>query len=219
MKTQITNILRDVEIMLNEVNPNEAAFVGDMDHADLMTVIENQIESAADEIHSKAQLSRMALDAVEEISYDGDTTDPRFIYNRATGVLSVITKSFSTRFHDSFDADVLRLVTAKSKAWPFEVTNEIFPDDPLFAIVTDPYVGAQPDFPAVTRRRKQISIDGNLVKVEVMELRCLENPADWALIAYIPKAKILDGQIDIDSKLYHDFIALLTAKVSTIINQ
>ena len=217
MKTQVSTILRDVEIMLNEVNPNEAAFIGDTDHADLMTIIESQITHAIDQLHSTTQLSRMALDATEDINYHGDTTDPRFIYRRSTGVLTILMKSFSDGFDDTFDTDFLRLVTARSKAWPFDITNVIYPDDPLFAIVTDRYVGAQPDFPAVTCRKKQIEMDGTTHMVSVLELRCLETPSDWASVTYIPKAKIQDGQVNIDSKLYHDLINTLAEKVHNII--
>lgn len=218
MKTQVSKILRDVEIMLNEVNPNEATFIGDADHADLMTIIEGQIESAADHLHSTTQFSRMALDATEEISYHGDGTDPRFIYRNSTGVLTILMKSFSDSFDTTFYADFLRLVTARSKSWPFDVTNVIYPDDPLFAIVTDKYVGAQPDFPAVTCRKKQIESDGSRHTVETLELRCLERQSDWASVVYIPKAKINEGYVDVDSKLYHTLIETIAAKVKEIIN-
>jgi len=218
MKTQVTKILRDVEIALNEVNPNEAAFVGDTDHADLLTIIENQIEATVDQVHSKARIGRMALDATEEICYQGDTTDPRFIYNNRTGVLTILVRSFSSPSDTTFNADMLRLVRANAKGWPFDVTNEIFDDDPLFAIVCDSYVGAQVDFPAVTRRKRNISVDNKRKSMEVLELRCLERPSDWATVSYIPRAHIHDGQVDIDSALYHEFIDALVAKVMTIRN-
>ncbi len=217
MKAQITEIKRAVEIALNEVNPNEAAFVGDQDHADLMTTIESQIEAAVDQLHSTTPLSRMALDATQEISYDGTNDDPRFIYKAQSGVLTIILKSFDNGLQ-AFDADILRMVTARSKAWPFDVTNEIFPDDPLFAIVTDKYVGAQPDFPAVTHRRKRILANGSHKSAEVLELRCLEKASDWANVTFITKAEIHDGTVSIDSKLYNQLITLLTEKTAVIIN-
>ena len=39
MKTQVSTLIRDVMIALNEVDPNEAGFVGDKDNADLETRI------------------------------------------------------------------------------------------------------------------------------------------------------------------------------------
>lgn len=217
MKAQISEIKRAVEIALNEVNPNEAAFVGDQDHADLMTTIESQIEAAVDQLHSTTPISQMALDATQELCYDGTSDNPRCIYKPLSGVLTVILKSFDDGL-PAFKVDMLRMVTARSKAWPFDVTNEIFPDDPLFAIVTDKYVGAQPDFPAVTHRRKRIKVDGSHKSAEVLELRCLEKATDWANVTFIPKAEIHDGTVDIDSKLYHQLITLLTEKTAAIIN-
>ncbi len=219
MKTQISKIITDVENALNEVNPNEAAFVGDLDHADLLKVIESQIAPTVDEIHAKAHISRMALDATEVISYNGDATDPRFKFNNRTGVLSIITKSLDDHSDATFDVDILKMVTATARNWPFEVTNEVFPDDPLFAIVTDKYVGAQVEFPAVTRRKRKMQVDGEWISVEVLELRCLEKPTDWATVTFIPVAKMNDGCVDVDSKLYHDFICLLSAKVKEIIHE
>ena len=216
MKTQISKIIRDVEIALNEVNPNQAAFVGDRDNADLAIVIESQIEASIDELHKTTDLSKMALDAVADINYNGDTSDLRFLYRNSTGVLTVLLKSFDTGFDETFNADILRLVSARAKGWPFDVTNEIFPEDPLFAIVTDKYVGAQVDFPAVTRRRRNVSVNGVRKAVEVLELRCLERASDWAYVSFIPKAEIHDGMVDIDSKLYSPVIDLIAQRVKTI---
>ena len=217
MKTQITKIIRDVEIALNEVNPNQAAFVGDSDNADLATVIESQIEHSVDELHKTTDISKMALDAVADINYDGDTTDRRFLYRNSSGVLTILLKSFDDGFNPTFDADMLRMVSARAKGWPFDVTNDIFPEDPLFAIVTDKYVGAQVDFPAVTRRRRNVTVNGAQKAVEVLELRCLEHSSDWAHVTFIPKARIHDGLVDVDSKLYHPLIDLITQKVKSII--
>ncbi len=218
MKTQISKIIRDVEIALNEVNPNQAAFVGDRDNADLSTVIESQIEASVDELHKTTDISKMALDVATDINYNGDTADHRFVYRKSTGVLTILLKSFDEGFETTFDADMLRLVYARAKGWPFDVTNDIFPDDPLFAIVTDKYVGAQVDFPAVTHRRRNVTVNGELKAVDVLELRCLERQSDWAHVSFIPKAKISYGMVNVDSRLYHTLIDLITHKVQNIIN-
>lgn len=217
MKTQISKIIRDVEIALNEVNPNQASFVGDRDNADLSTVIESQIEGSVDELHKTTDKSKMAFDAAIDINYNGDTTDHRFHYRKSTGVLTVLLKSFDDGFENTFDADMLRLVYARAKGWPFDVTNDIFPEDPLYAIVTDKYVGAQVDFPAVTHRRRNVTVNGEQKAVDVLELRCLEHQSDWAHVLYIPKSKISYGMVNIDSKLYHPLIDLIAKKVQNII--
>ena len=70
MKTQVSTIIRDVETALNEIDPNQASFVGDRDHSDLQTLIESKIEESVDRIHRQADISRMALDATIDIHYD-----------------------------------------------------------------------------------------------------------------------------------------------------
>ncbi len=206
MKTQVTTIIRDVEIALGEIDPNQAAFIGDRDHADLQTMIESKIEECVDEVHRNASISRMALDATEDIVYTGDPDDLRFRYKSGTGVLYVLLKSYSDDFDNVFDIDMLRLVSARSENWPFTVHDVVYPDDPLYEIVTDRYVGAQVDFPAVTMQKRQIMVNGNRGVVSTLELRCLSDASDWASITVIPRAKIRDGLVDVDSALYHKLI-------------
>ena len=76
MKTQVNNIIRDVEVALNEVNPNAASFVGDQDNADLETRITHLIETTMDEIHLHADMAELALDATVEM--DGNSELCRF---------------------------------------------------------------------------------------------------------------------------------------------
>lgn len=213
MKTQVNDIIRDVEVALNEVNPNAASFVGDQDNVDLETRITHLIETTVDEIHLHADMAELALDATVEIHYEGASSDMRFRYKSSTGVLSVLLKSHTDGFADTFDIDMLRLVSVRSKSWPFDVVNVIYPDDPLFEIVTDKYVGAQSDFPAVTQRKRRIVADGQRVVVTALELRCLESESDWAHVSVIPHARIMDGAVEVDRKAYPLVVARIAEKI------
>ena len=191
MKTQVNNIIRDVEVALNEVNPNAASFVGDQDNADLETRITHLIETTMDEIHLHADMAELALDATVEIHYEGDSSDMRFRYKNSTGVLSVLLKSHTDGFADTFDIDMLRLVSVRSKSWPFDVVNVIYPDDPLRRIVAD----------------------GQRVVVTALELRCLESESDWAHVSVIPHARIKDGAVEVDRKAYPLVVARIAEKI------
>ena len=213
MKTQVSTIIRDVETALNEIDPNQASFVGDRDHSDLQTLIESKIEESVDRIHRQADISRMALDATIDIHYDGDTSDPRFRFRQKTGVLNILLRSHTEGFDDTFGVDMLRMVSARSKSWPFAVRDVIYADDPLYEIVTDRYVGAQSDFPAVTWKKKRIDTDGRRVVVSTLELRCLNSSDEWADVCVIPRAKIQNGLVDVDSALYHEVIGEIVNKL------
>lgn len=206
MKTQVSTIIRDVEIALNEIDPNQASFVGDKDHADLETLIESKIEQCVDDVHFHADLSQMALDATEDIHYGGDLSDTRFRYRQSTGILNILLRSHTDEFDGTFDTDMLRLVSARAQSWPFAVKNVVYPDDPLFEIVTDRYVGAQSDFPAVTMQKKRVLWNGSRVVVTALELRCLNSSDEWVEVTLIPRARIKDELVDVDSALYHKVV-------------
>ena len=214
MKTQVCKLIRDVMITLNEVNPNEASFVGDKDNADIETRIEKKIEPTVDAVHQKAAMKDLALDAAVDILYNGDSSEPWFRFKNSTGMLTILLKSHSEGYEDqALGIDLLRMVCARAKPWPFDVDNVVFPDDPLYEIVIDKYVGAQSDFPAVTQRKKQIVIDGRRVIMDTLELRCLEQESDWAHVTVIPRAKIEEGMVDIDSKMYEKVVTAIAEKV------
>ena len=214
MKTQVSTLIRDVMIALNEVDPNEAGFVGDKDNADLETRITSEIEPAVDAVHQKAAMKDLALDAAVDILYDGEGSEPWFRYKNSTGMLTILLKSHSEGYEGmALGIDILRMVCARAKPWPFDVDNVVFPDDPLYEIVIDKYVGAQSDFPAVTQRKKQIATDGRRVIMDTLELRCLDQQSDWAHVTVIPRAKIEEGMVDIDSKQYEKVVTAIAEKV------
>ena len=197
-------------IALNEVDPNEAGFIGDKDNADLETRIEKQIEPAVDAIHQQAEMKDLALDTAMDICYNGDSSEPWFRYKNSTGMLTILLKSHSEGYDNYvLGIDIQRMVCARAKPWPFDVNNVVFPDDPLYEIVTDKYVGAQSDFPAVTQLKKQIVIGGRRVMMDTLELRCLEKESDWAHLTVIPRAKIEEGMVDIDSKQYDKVVTAI----------
>jgi hypothetical protein len=214
MKTQVSTLIRDVMIALNEVDPNEADFVGDKDNADLETRIKSKIVATVDAVHQQAAMQDLALDATLDICYDGESDEPWFRFKNSTGMLTILLKSHSEGYENhALGIDILRMVCARAKAWPFDVGNVVFPDDPLYEIVTDKYVGAQSDFPAVTQRKKQIAIDGHRVMMDTLELRCLDQQSDWAHVTVIPCAKIEEETVDIDSKMYDKVVTAIAEKV------
>ena len=214
MKTQVNTLVRDVMTALKEVDPNEADFIGDKDNADLETMIESKITATVDEVHQKTSLQDLALDATADISYNGDGREHGFIYKSANGMLTVLLKSHTEGYeHLAHGIDIQRMVIARSKSWPFDVHNVVFPDDPLYEIVTDKYVGASSEFPAVTQRKKHISVDGHRVLMSTLELRCLSDESDWAHIILIPRAKIEENMVDIDSKAYDKVVQAIVSKI------
>lgn len=211
MKTQVSKLIRDVMTALREVDPNEAEFIGDKDNADLETMIASKIEATVDAVHRNAAMRDLALDSTIDILYNGDSSSQGFAYRRKNGVLTVLLEACEEEDKTTGEAeddtltlgiDMLRMVCARSKSWPFDVHHVVYPDDPLFEIVTDKYVGAQSDFPAVTHRKKRVSAGGRRVLANTLELRCLSAETDWAHVTLMPRAKIVDGQVDIDRNMY-----------------
>ncbi len=214
MKTQVSQLIRDVMIALREVDPNESGFIGDKDNADLETMIRSKIEQSVDEVHRKASMSELSLDSTIDISYEGTGKSTGFRYKVSTGVLTVLLKAYSEGFQElTLGIDMLRMVCAKSKSWPHSVHNVVYPDDPLFEIVTDRYVGASSDFPAVTHQKKRLIMEDHAPYMDALELRCLSDISDWAHIIVIPKAKIENEMVDIDSKVYHKVVNTIAAKI------
>ena len=214
MNTQVSKLIRDVMTSLREVDPNEASFVGDKDNADLETMIESKITATVDEVHQKATMEELSLDAAIDLSYNGDDNEHGFIYKSSNGMLTVLLKSHSEGYESlAHGIDILRMVCARSHSWPFDVHNVVFPDDPLYEIVTDKYVGASSDFPAVTQRKKHLVLNGHRVLMNTLELRCLSDKSDWAHITLIPRAKIEEGMVDIDSKMYDKVVQEIVKKM------
>lgn len=218
MKTQITQILNDVKCAINEIDPNQASFIGDKDDADLDTLIQSRIEATVDQYHKNTPINILTRDTAIDIHYDGTDTDPRFIYKRKNGMLIALLNTQSEGFEDVLHIDPLRMIEALSKQWPYKVCNVVYPDDPLYEIVTDPYVGAQPDMPAVTYNRRRVTKDGANAIVTTLELRYLAEQSDWANITIIPRAKIQDAAIDIDSAIYHQVIDDIARQVHLVIS-
>ena len=216
MKTQVTKLVDDVMTTLREIDPNEASFVGDKDNADLQTLIESKIEATVDEVHQRASMKELSLDSAVELIYNGEESQKGFVYKASTGILTVLLHSHTKGYEDqTHNVDMLRMVCAKSKSWPFHVHNVVFPDDPLYEIVTDKYVGAQADFPAVTQQKRRLVLDGHHIISTVLELRCLSDKSDWAHITIIPRAKVEEGMVDIDSNLYAKVVDAIATKIIT----
>ena len=219
MKAQVNDIIRDVELALNEVDPNAAQFVGDRDNEDLRTLISSNIESCTDELHKKADMRNLALDSAIDIFYDGDPSATGFSYRQKSGILTVMLQSHSEGFDRyALGIDLLRMVSAKACCWPYSISNTVFPDDPLYEIVTDRFVGAQADFPAVTQRKKKMTVGTSTALFTTLELRSLSNSEDKAHIIVIPRAKIENGAVDIDRNLYPALIERLAEKTLSITN-
>ena len=206
MKTQVNKIISDVKYAINEIDPNQALFIGDKDNANLETRIQSRIEATADHLHKTTPADHLKRDAAITINYDGTDSDTRLIYRRKNGMLILLLNTQAADFQNVFDIDPVRMLEASSKHWPYKVCNVVYPDDPLYEIVTDPYVGAQPEMPAVTYNRRRISKEGNVATVTTIELRYLTEPTDWASVTLIPRAKIQEGYIDIDQAIYHQLI-------------
>ena len=183
-----STIVTDVRTIIDEIQLNDALFIGGTDEGDIDTIIKSKIVEAVRQVLLNARAD--SLRGAETI------LDANTITNLTVGDKEITVAS-------AFVTDLLRFMYATAESWPMIVTEPITYLDAEYASLSDKYATGLPSRPKVGIKPKGQGFE--------ITLYSLSGNDEQSTIAYITEPKVENikvtpetwaDQIDIIETLY-----------------